>query len=413
MNRKQVTILLVLVVVLGAAGLLVKQRGQSDYKGAGRNTVQKLLGEFPYNDVAHISIQQGSNAVNLVRKDNAWRVRERYDYPASFPDIREFLLKADDLKAIQSEPTDLSQLLRLELVPGQAGNPPVTVEFKDQSEKPIRALLLGKKHMRKSNTPSPMGDMGDEGYPDGRWVRAGTNSDTAVLIAEVLENIAPKPEQWLSKDFLKVEKIKSIAVTYPIETNSFKVSREFEAATDWKLADAKPNEQLDSSKTSGFAYALSSPTFTDVLPADTKPEQTGLDKPTVVALETFENFTYTLKVGAKTNDNYAMTLTVAASLPKERPSIKDEKPEDKAQLEKEFADSQKRIQDKLTQEKGCEKWIYLVSSYTLESVLRERAQLLVEKKEEPKAASSTNAVETLTLPEPGPATNAGTNGAAN
>jgi hypothetical protein len=413
MNLKQLVTLLVLVVVLGAAGLLIKQRGHSEFKGAGRDTVQKLLGEFPYNDVAHIAIKEGSNEVNLVKKDGVWRVRERYDYPASFPEIRDFLLKADDLKSLQSEKAGSPQLLRLELLPGQASNPPVIVEFEDQGDKPVRTLLLGKKHMKKSNSPSPMGEMGDEGYPDGRWVRAGTNSDTAVLISDVLENIAPKPEQWLSKDFFKVEKIKSIAVTYPIETNSFKVSRDSESSTDWKLADARTNELLALAKTSELAFALNSPSFTDVLPADTKPEHTDLDKPTIVNLETFDNFSYTLKVGAKTNNNYAMTLTVAASIPKERPPIKDEKTEDKAQLEKEFAESQKRLQDKLTQEKSCEKWIYIVSSYTLESVLKERAQLLAEKKEEPKAGSSTNAVDTLTLPPPEPAANAGTNGAAN
>jgi Domain of unknown function (DUF4340) len=402
MNRKQLVTLLVLVVVLGAAGLLIQQRGRSAYQGAGRNTGQKLLGVFPYNDVAHVLIKQGSNEVNLVKKDNLWRVRERYDYPANFADLSRFLVDAADLKAAQSEQAGPSQLSRLELVPGQGSNAPVVVDFRDQNDKPINTLLLGKRHFRKSNSPSPMGDMGEEGYPDGRWVKAGSSGDTVALISATLDNIAPKPDQWLGKDFFKAERIKSVAVTYAVETNSFKVSRDTETASDWKLADAKPNEQLDSSKVSGFSYALSSPSFSDVLPGDAKPEQTGLDKPTVVTLETFDNFTYTLKVGAKTNDNCAMTLTVAASLPTERTPGKDEKAEDKARLDKEFADNQKKAQDKLAQEKSCEKWIYLISSSTLESVLKERGQLLVEKKEEPKEGSSTNAVDTPKIGDPAP-----------
>jgi hypothetical protein len=114
------------------------------------------------------------------------------------------------------------------------------------------------------------------------------------------------------------------------------------------------------------------------------PEQVGLDKPTTIVLETFDNFTYTVKVGSKTNDNYALTVTVASSLPKERTPVKGEKTEDKEKLDKEFKDKQKKLEEKLAEEKGFEKWIYLVSSWTVDSLLKERAQLLIEKKEEPK-----------------------------
>ena len=117
---------------------------------------------------------------------------------------------------------------------------------------------------------------------------------------------------------------------------------------------------------------------------DTKPEQTGLDKPTVVTLETFDDFTYTLKLGQKTNDNLPLVLAVTAQIPKERTPGKDEKPEDKDKLDKEFKEKQKKLEEKLSQEKGYGKWIYLVSSWTVDSLLKERSQLLAEKKEEPK-----------------------------
>jgi len=190
-----------------------------------------------------------------------------------------------------------------------------------------------------------------------------------------------------------VEKIRSIAVTYPVATNSWKVTRDTESATDWKLSEAKPGEQLDSAKTSSFSYALNSPSFNDVLPADTKPEQAGLDKPTVAALETFENFTYTLKVGQKTNDTFPVALTVTAQIPKERTAGKDEKPEDKTRLDQEFKDKQQKLEEKLAQEKAYEKRVYLVSSWTVDSVLKERAQLLAEKKEEPKKDEKSAALE--------------------
>jgi hypothetical protein len=290
----------------------------------------------------------------------------------------------------------------------------VRVELRDQSGKPIQSLLLGKQHMRKGDRRGPqMGDMEDSGYPDGRYVMVGAGAKTVALVSDPLSNLEPRPEAWLNKDFFKVEKIESISVTFPAATNSWKVSRDAEAA-DWKLADPKPGEQLDSSKTSGFSYALSSPTFTDVLASDAKPGQTGLDKPTILTLTTFDHFTYTLKVGAKTNENYALTMSIAADLPKERTAGKDEKAEDKTRLDKEFQEKQKKFEDKLKQEQAFAKWTYLVPAYTLDSLLKERSQLLVEKKEEPKKEVTPPGVGGKT-PEPaapweGPS--AGTNGAA-
>jgi hypothetical protein len=388
MNRKQLLILVVLVVVLGVVGLVLHQRNQTSWQGGSRQgAAAKLLGDLPVNDVATIVIKGGTNELDLVKKDNLWRVKQRNDYPANFSEISGFLLKAADLKAVQTEEIGPSQLGRYKLLsPGLATNTAVLVELRDQGGKVIRSLLLGKSHMHKAEgRASPMGDMGDnEGWPDGRYVMVGTATKNVAVVSDPLSNMEAKPESWLNKDFFKVEKIRSIAVAYPAATNSWKVTRDTETASDWKLADAKPEEKLDSSKTSSFSYALSSPSFNDVMPADTKPEPAGLDKPTVVTLDTFDNFTYTLKLGQKTNDNVPLLATVTAQIPKERTPGKDEKPEDKTRLDKEFKDKQKNLEDKLSQEQKYGKWIYLVSNWTFDSLLKDRSQLLVEKKEEPK-----------------------------
>jgi hypothetical protein len=276
MNRNQLTLLLFLVVVLGLAGLMVYKK-QNDVSSSGDPAIgRKLLGDLPVNDVAHIALKQDTNELNLVKKDGLWRVRERNDYPANYSEISDFLLKAADLKIVQSEKVGPSQLTRLDLVPGQGTNAALVVDLKDKNDKPIQSLLLGKKHMQKSKTPSPMGDMGDSGWPDGRYVKVGSNSDTVALISDALASIEPKPEQWLNKDFIKVEKVRSIDVNFPVATNSWKLTRETETG-EWKLADAKPTEQLDSSKTSSVSNPLSSPSFNDVDVKST-PEQLGLEK---------------------------------------------------------------------------------------------------------------------------------------
>jgi hypothetical protein len=246
MNRKQLLILLVLVVVLGIAGLMLYKRDQTSWQGSGRQgAASKLLGDLPVNDVATIVIKGGTNELDLALKDNLWRVKQRNDYPANFSEISGFLLKAADLKAVQSEDIGPSQLGRYKLLPpGPATNTAVLVELRDQGGKVIRSLLLGKSHMHKAAAgASPMGEMGDnEGWPDGRYVMVGPAAKTVAVVSDPLSNMEAKPESWLNKDFFKVEKIRSIAVAYPVATNSWKVTRETENASDWKLAEARPGD---------------------------------------------------------------------------------------------------------------------------------------------------------------------------
>ncbi len=387
MNRKQLVILLVLVVVLGGAGLLLKQRQHASWTNTNATIGKKVVGDFPVNDVAEITIKHDTNVVTLTKKkDDVWRVRERNDYPANYSEISDFLLKIKDLKIVQAEQVGASQLPRLNLAGTTGTNGATVVEFANSEGKPLRELWLGKKHLRKSNQPSPYGGMDEEGWPDGRYVKVGAGAGNVILVSDALANVEPKPEQWISKDFVKIEKPRAISMTFPVETNSWKMTRESESA-EWKLVDAKPAEQLDPSKTSSLNSALSSPSISDVL-AEPNQEALGLAKPTTIVLETFDNLHYTIKVGTKTNDAYPLMVSVSAAPPKERAPGKDEKPEDKAKLDKEFQDKQKTFNEKLTQEKALENWVYLVSSWTLDSILKERGQFLAEKKDESKAGET-------------------------
>lgn len=379
MNRKQLLVIVVVGLVLGGAGLYLTRQKSASFERTAKTASDKLLGDFPINEIAHITIRHDTNTVNLVKAES-WTVKERSDYPANAGDIIELARKLWDLRAAQSQKLGESQLGRMDLLPPDKGgtNSATQVELKGKDGKVIRTVLLGKKSTRGGG-----GDpFGGGGWPNGRWIYLPDKPGTAWLVSETFSEIEPKPERWLSKDFFKVEKIKSVAVTFPVATNSWTLSRETESG-EWKLADAQPEEKLDSGKTSSLSYALSSPSFTDVL-IGAAPEQTGLQQPTTIALETFENFNYTLRVGSKTNDNYPITVAVTASLPKERTPGADEKPEDKEKLDKEFKEKQQKFEEKLKQEKALGQWTYLVSSWTVDSLLKERSHFLVEKKDEAK-----------------------------
>lgn len=392
MNRKQLTILIVASAVLGVIGWVVYNKRNSDESSDSRGG-QKVVKSFPMNDVEQISIRQGSAQVNLAKQNDIWTVKERNNYPANFSSISEFLRKVWEMKVAQPVQVGQSQLGRLELLPPDKGaNSGTQVEFKDKGGKNINSLLLGKKHMRKGSGDES--GFGGGGYPDGRYIMVGNDVQTVAVVSDALSNIEPKPEEWLNKDFFKVENLKSISVTTTNATNNWKLEREKENG-EWKLSDAKKDEQLDSGKSGGVTGALSSPSFNDVA-TNSAASATGLDKPMVAKLSTFDGFNYDVKIGNKTgDDNYFFQMAVNASLPKERTAGKDEKPEEKTKLDKEFKEKNDKLQEKLKTEKDYEKWIYVVSKWTIDPLFKERKDLLAEKKEEPKPETppaATNAV---------------------
>ena len=393
MNGKQLGLLIALLIVLGGAGLLVQHARNKSSNSTEQGAGGKLLGEdFPVNDVERISIKQGTNELNLVKKD-IWRVRERSDYPASYPQITEFLIKAAGLKIVQTEQIGPSQLARLQLAAGTDTNSGIVLDLKDKNDKSLKTVTLGKMHMGKAPANS---QFGGEGFPDGRYVLLTGDTQNALLIADPLSNVEPKPEQWLNKDFFKVERPKAIAVNFPAATNSWKLTRDTETGA-WTLADTKPGEQLDTNKISGVTGPFASPTLNDVLPSSAA---TNWDKPTVVTVDTFDDFTYTVAVGSKTNDDYPVTVTIAANFPKERVPAKDEKPEDKAKADKAWSDRQKQLDDKLAKTKALERWAYLVPAWNVDPVLKERKDLMVEKKEEKPADKTVSADGTKIDPIP-------------
>ncbi len=388
MNRKQLILLIVAGAVIGGLGWYRYRDQHKAWEASDPKLGQKLLASFPMNDVERVTIRQAQGPLHLAKKNETWVVEERGDYPANFSNISDFLRKVWEMKVVQPVKVGAAQLARLELTaPDKGTNSGTLVEFKDKNGKLINSLLLGKKHMKESHGDSPFGG---GGWPDGRYLMVGNDPKSVAVVSDALSTIEAKPEDWLNKDFLKVENPRAISVTTSNATNNWKLARAAET-NEWKLADLKPGEQLDTGKSSSVTSALSYPSFTDVA-TNADPQATGLDQPLVASLETFDGFNYTVKLAKKSGEeNYYFKVAVSASLPKERTAGKEEKPEDKTKLDKEFQEKKNKLEEKLKAEKALEPWTFIVPKYTVDPLLKERKDLLVEKKEEPKPADKPDA----------------------
>lgn len=386
MNQKQLTLLVVVGLLLGGLALVVNSSRQKEFQARDAGIGEKLLGDFPTSDIAAVTIKSHDGEVNLVKGD-IWTVKERAGYPASFTEIADLVRKFWELKPAQSQKVGQSQWSRLGLAPADAKdagtNAATVVELKGKDGKAIRTLLLGKKQMRDSG--------GQGGYPVGRWIAVPDNKESVFLVTETFNEVEPKIETWLSKDFLKVEKLKSVSLTSTNSANSWSVSRTNETS-DWVLANAKPEENVDKNKLSGFNWAFSSATFTDVQPKDAEPVKNAFANATTVQFTTFEGFSYEVKIGSQPDpESFYISVAASADLPKERTAPADEKAEDKEKAEKAWKEAQDKLKEKLKKEQALGGWVYKVAKWTVDSVLKDRSALMAEKKTDAPAAGGAGA----------------------
>lgn len=394
MNRKQLILLIVVGLLLGGLALVFRSSRNQEFQNRDVGIGEKLLGDFPTEDVAGITIKSRDAEVNLAKKD-VWVVQERSSYPASFTQISELVRKLWELKPAQSQNVGQSQWGRLELLPPgskDAGtNTAILVELKGKDGKPVGSILLGKKQMRDTG-----GQFG--GFPVGRWIALPSKTDTVYVASETFNEVEPKPESWLNKDsFLKVEKLSGVSLVSTNPAQSWSLSRTNETS-DWTLAEKREGEELDKSKVSGLNWAFSSPNFNDVQPKDAEALKDAFASATSVRMTTFEGFAYEVKLGAPVDgENLWLSVSASGEFPKERIAPADEKAEDKEKNEKAWKEQQDKLKEKLKKEQALANWVFKVAKWSVDAVLKDRSQWMVEKKK-PEDIGAPAGVSTPPLP---------------
>ena len=376
MNRKQFLFLVVALIVLGGAGLALFWQDIALYRESGAKIGARLMPQFKLADVAQMRLQDAKQQTTLVRKDTGWAVRERGDYPASFQELSDLMVKLAELKVTQAEDVGASLLPRVELnEPGKGEGVGTLIEFKDAQDKTLARLVLGKKILKKDPlNPLPTAV---DGVPAGRYVRVmGGAKETVVVVNDPLNAADASPGKWLNKEFFKAERVKTLTVGPEGGAPGWKITRAEEWG-QWKFASGGGN--LAAGRAVGAVNALSSISFSDVA-VNPKPEEMG--KPVVVVAETFDNLTYTVKIAArKGGEDHFLSFTVSGEPPKSRAPDKGEKAEQKERLDKDFAEGRKRLEVRLAREKALSKWTYVAGKREVEPLLKERADLIARKPE--------------------------------
>ncbi|HKB74544.1 MAG TPA: DUF4340 domain-containing protein [Burkholderiales bacterium] len=378
MNRRQFFIAVAALAVLAVLGAAVVLSDRSAWTAADSRAGQKAIPGLRLSEVAEIAILDPAGELHLARGETGWSVRERAGFAAETDRIAALLVKLAELKIVQSEPLPESQRARLELLEpkDKAAGGGTLIELKDAKGGSLGRLLLGKKIVKSS----PVASLSrGETEATGRYLTAGGEAGTMLAVGEPLTEVESKPELWLVKDLLRADGAKSISSSKD-GRQRWSVTRETESA-DWKFAGSK--EKPDLQKATDLASSLGWVNLVDVI-ADPAKADTGLDHAIVIKADTFDGISYTLTVGNKAGDNYYVRVAVAGEPRKTRTPAKGEKAEDTAKNDNEFEERRKKLIENVEREKKLERWTYLVAKNGLEPLLRDRPELMPEKKKSAK-----------------------------
>lgn len=378
MDRRQFILVLVALVVLVAGGWGVVKWQRGGYEAADSRVGQKLLPGFRVDDVAQIEIVDAAGTVTLVRSERGWTVKERGGYPADFDAIRDLLLKLEALKVVQVEGITDALRPRMQLAaPGGGAKPEETgtvLELKGRDGKSLARLVLGRKTTKQVSIPGIPADS----VPSGRYVLAASDPQRMSVVAEPFSAVVAKPQNSIARDYLKVERVKSITVLGPDGRERWTVTRPDEAA-GWKWsAPAK----LDTGKAQDAASALHAMRIDDVA-AGASDADVGLDRPVVARVQTFDGWAYEVRVGKPApEDRYYVRGSVTGTVPEKRAPRADEKAEEKDKADKAFVERQAALKAKLEREQALGAFVVLLPKSAVEPLLRDRAALVaVEKKD--------------------------------
>jgi hypothetical protein len=378
MNRKQFMSLVFAVLALGAIAVTFMKREQTSWEDASGRVGQSMLPDFDINKVAQVTLSSAKDSVTLTQKEGAWRVKERNDYPADFKNLSELLIKLRELKIVQVEAIAPEQRAQLELeAPGKEGKTGTLLEMNDAGGKTLAALLLGKDYLRK-------GGPGGASYPTGRFVmaapdRAGLDAARSVyVVGDTLTFASAKAQSWVRKEFFKVAKVAAVDVKGADSARSWRFTR---AKPDefWKLEGIAAGAELEQVSANQAAGALEEMLLTDVA-IGVDDAASGMNAPSTITVQTFDNLTYALRVGKKIDDGYYARVALTGEAPTAaRTPAADEKPEDKEKLDKAFNDELAALKTRLQQERALADWTFVVPGWKLEAFMKTRAQLLVDK----------------------------------
>ncbi len=250
------------------------------------------------NDVSELRVATQRGAMTLHRQEDAWRVREKHDYPADLGKIRETLIGLAELTILEpkTRKPELYEKLGLQDVEAE-GSLSTGMTLKDAAGNTLGDVIIG--HDRPAQ--------GNDGQKE-LFIRKPGNPETWLVLGKL--PIEKNPGEWLDKELVRIEtqRVRRLTITHPDRTRLV-VEKAHPADPDYQLAGLPEGLEIESQFTvNNMVSTVTSLSLDDVTPRSEIPFD---EQPVVTAVfETFDGLEGTARLLQKDEKTY---LTVSAA----------------------------------------------------------------------------------------------------
>jgi len=406
MKSRTVILLWIIAIVLGVTAFAVKF-GRDDDQATRTKLApgEKIIAKLPIPEVTKVTLSRGKEMTTLVRSasdDQLWGVIERQNYPVNYELLRNLLGALSELEVAQGYPATSQHHARFGLAAntdgqGDDSNEALQITIIAQGESLIETIYLGK--------------YSGSSQSGGRFLRLGSDEAGVYAVGETFPGVTASPRDWLNKDFLKIEQIKSIALSAPADPTfkPWKLVRQPKADGSpnpdgqYQLADISENEVMELTSTNQLRNLFAYSSFQDVLnkqqaAKSANPDQKLRRQATITSQDGLTCIIDFWPQKDKPKDPNAddRLPPVSADIPEKRIPATDEskeKPELIKARDDEFERKKKALQDKLAKAQTLTGRIYQVGQSTVSPLQKQRSEFV-------KAKDKPTTLPALTPPTP-------------
>ncbi|MBQ6471320.1 MAG: DUF4340 domain-containing protein [Victivallales bacterium] len=397
MKTKQLLVLIAVAVLLAVVAILKNRKNDATWRESRSLNAETILPDsFDTEKIASIIISHDGTACTLQRAEKGWKVQERAGYPANINDLSQFIVDLSQTRVAQTLSLSKDQAADLKL----EGPDAVKVQLLDAAGKQLAIFLFGKKLEREAPQGSEMNMYGMAGnVPVGRYLLLPNCS--FALVSNTFSLVDNQAIDWCDKEFFKISALKTGTLSRDDEP-LWSVSRNGQSDELSLLGEIPAEKEIDSSKLASIKNAFSWIHFNDVAPASAPAKSVGMEKTKVFTATDFDGFVYVITLGEPVDSKQYLKVQVSWNGATKREPVKDEKPEDAAKADEEFAKKVKENQDKAASlNERLSSWYYEVGTSSLAGIDVARDALL---KDKPKPAPAPDPkAPTPPAPTPSPA----------
>ena len=370
MNPRSLMILIVATLIVLVATVVTLQSRESSVRG---DTGSEKL--FPalmpaINDVATVEIRHEDEETTLRRKDGAWGVAQKSDYPVDVEPVKKLLIALGELSTVEAKTSDPERYAKIGVQEPGPGSDSSLVTVKGAGGEVLASLIVGKAHEGKG------------GLGSGRtYVRKPGEAQSWLVKGEV--ELKEGPEGWLQKEILKIprDRIRAITITHPAGADGaagevVRVDRATPEEANFTLHDIPAGKELSYPTVAGsMANALEWLNLEDVVPASTIDFTTAAGP--VARFETFDGLVLTVRTkdqDAKTYARFEASQVAPPAEPAAADASAEPKPEGAAkpatksaeEVQKEVADLERRLAP----------WAFVIPAYNKSSFAKKMSELV-------------------------------------